>query len=1131
MKKILFFFTALMMVAINATRVSAQTEAYTNGNATILQHTDGWQVLHGTSIVAHGDGVLDVKNLPPAFQDFLDYYAKLPLDKTPRKSLSKNVSPTYGPLIKTQWHQDSPYNDLCPELNGKHAVTGCTTIASAQLMNFYGYCLPFNISGTTTTWYEDIKSEYISNVTKIEYSTSYDYNYSYTPDFDMISKDEMELAKFIVGIAFAQEASFGIYSTSTNPYNQLSALQELFGYICESYDISSLDDRSLIADAIKKGMPVLISGYQGYDGHSFIIDGYNGTEYHVNYGWGGNSDGWFSDTQYPENNMITIARPNYENFTVMQSKPQLLHVVGNGIDKTIAMVQSGDNLLSYKQGEEIELAAGEYEFYFEYDDGSKIAPYVTSAAELEKGFTTYGRFATAPAKIKLGKSYKVDFCHTVSSCEIKVFCSDLQVSISGKVLDEDNKPIKGAIVATSNSVPTCEALQKNENEIDWVCALPYFSAKFVPTKPYLTQVDFIAFKEGNPNELVVSIQNVSGNKILEKSISAETIGYSTKWLSVEMDSPLPVTIGDTYYFVIENPDNDVTSDNYFRIANDSDHNLLYRVWSSDYYFTKTDSEGNYKFIVDKHSSGNLYAFYDKTTFEPLSWDNIQNSSSEQDFNGLSTVVTVSGKVINFDGKAIKDAIVSLCNTKPELIAEKKSGHFDAWYYSYQFRQRGIHSNAFQLQKKYIDAIEIYVDAEGNPGDLTVGIEDNDGNKLWQKSFTYDEISDSEWIKATIDGMLEIVPGEDYYITYHTTESDENNKYYYFIDENNDLLFNVWTSDERIAHTDDNGCYSFKVDRYSTGDLYAYNDKNIFEPVSWNNIQNSTPEQNFNGISTEVTISGKVLDKNSRPVIGAYVSTSETKPQSEALQKNDNESEIFCIFSSIAQEFVATRPYITKVDFSVWRYGNPKELTVSIQNDKDEVLWQKTLQGSKVGNSEWETVELESPLSVNVGNTYYLVLTDPYSNDDNYFRCCKDKDWNMLYRIWSSEYNYVKTDREGNYAFITNRYSSATLHAFFEDKNFNEISLVNIEDNVSGQDFIGDFETPVSELSADNITVIWSSETTIYIQNPIKEIRIADLSGHLVKTIKATADRMEIPMPKAGIYIVKTGTKTQKVMIR
>ena len=75
------------------------------------------------------------------------------------------------------------------------------------------------------------------------------------------------------------------------------------------------------------------------------------------------------------------------------------------------------------------------------------------------------------------------------------------------------------------------------------------------------------------------------------------------------------------------------------------------------------------------------------------------------------------------------------------------------------------------------------------------------------------------------------------------------------------------------------------------------------------------------------------------------------------------------------------------------------------------------------------------------------------------------------------------------------------------------------------------KTPTSELAFDSDIRIWSFENTIYIENPGKEIIIVDMSGRVVKTINANADRMEIPMPKSGLYIVKTAKKSQKVTIK
>lgn len=41
------------------------------------------------------------------------------------------------PLVTTRWDQGAPYNDLCPDVNGGRAVTGCVATAFAQVMNYH----------------------------------------------------------------------------------------------------------------------------------------------------------------------------------------------------------------------------------------------------------------------------------------------------------------------------------------------------------------------------------------------------------------------------------------------------------------------------------------------------------------------------------------------------------------------------------------------------------------------------------------------------------------------------------------------------------------------------------------------------------------------------------------------------------------------------------------------------------------------------------------------------------------------------------------------------------------------------------------------------------------------------------
>jgi len=61
--------------------------------------------------------------------------------------------------------------------------------------------------------------------------------------------------------------------------------------------------------------------------------------------------------------------------------------------------------------------------------------------------------------------------------------------------------------------------------------------------------------------------------------------------------------------------------------------------------------------------------------------------------------------------------------------------------------------------------------------------------------------------------------------------------------------------------------------------------------------------------------------------------------------------------------------------------------------------------------------------------------------------------------------------------------------------------------------------------------IWSFENVIYVENAKSEIKIVDVNGRVIKTVKPESTRMEIPIEKMGIYIVKTFGATNKVFIK
>ncbi|MBR2200141.1 MAG: T9SS type A sorting domain-containing protein [Bacteroidales bacterium] len=107
---------------------------------------------------------------------------------------------------------------------------------------------------------------------------------------------------------------------------------------------------------------------------------------------------------------------------------------------------------------------------------------------------------------------------------------------------------------------------------------------------------------------------------------------------------------------------------------------------------------------------------------------------------------------------------------------------------------------------------------------------------------------------------------------------------------------------------------------------------------------------------------------------------------------------------------------------------------------------------------------------------------------------------------------------------------------------NEISLqLNgyedpvVEEPVIEEPIIEEPEIEIPTTATENIvpadTQIWSYGNTIVVENGGREIQIVDISGRAIKTIKTNNQRTEIPMQQPGIYIVKSGLATQKVIIR
>jgi len=204
---------------------------------------------------------------------------------------------TVGPLVLTKWDQVYPYNMLLPKVDGKPCVTSCGATALAQICYYYRWPERGHGMGDLRTVDDQVIRIVLEN-------DRFDYD-KMLLTYDENSSDE---AKQAVALLMRNIASGGaVLSWDISGSPAPSALPYFFSYdkgimhLPAGY-FSQEDMEAIIRSELDEKRPVLISGSNGAIGHEFICDGYNDKgEFHFNYGWGGEEDGWstLEDCLYP----------------------------------------------------------------------------------------------------------------------------------------------------------------------------------------------------------------------------------------------------------------------------------------------------------------------------------------------------------------------------------------------------------------------------------------------------------------------------------------------------------------------------------------------------------------------------------------------------------------------------------------------------------------------------------------------------------------------------------------------------------------------------------------------------------------------------------------------------------------
>jgi hypothetical protein len=212
-----------------------------------------------------------------------------------------------GPLLSTKWNQGCNYNAQCPPASGGpcgKSYTGCNATAWAQILKYYNF-------PTTGMGYHCNSNAPTHCMT---FSTQ-TYNYSVMPN--VVSSSNPEVAKLMYHLGIAQDMQWS--GTNSTSYFDAVPLMRYFKYTPRMYGTSPVvysttsDYINAIKGELDAGRPVLAKG----GGHFYIIDGYNtSNQFHINFGWGGSYDGYYSITNvvngagnFTPSNLIFNIRP------------------------------------------------------------------------------------------------------------------------------------------------------------------------------------------------------------------------------------------------------------------------------------------------------------------------------------------------------------------------------------------------------------------------------------------------------------------------------------------------------------------------------------------------------------------------------------------------------------------------------------------------------------------------------------------------------------------------------------------------------------------------------------------------------------------------------------------------------
>ena len=250
-------------------------------------------------ILAYGHhGTLDTLNAHPGIKFLLQTYRESfnQLQQTPSTAKpATRVMPTYKvvkPLLTCNWSQDYPYNKKLV-----YPYTGCVATAVAQLMYYHKW--PTKGKGKNSYTVAYYKHERHADFSKSRYDwAQMKDEYTYGSPGTVEEEDAVALLMSDVGTATYMQYT----PSQSGAQNEAAeaALKNNFDYTT-AFVARSDEGMPAFVDIVRQeltnGFPVYLSGNSkgGGAGHAWVTDGIDDKGlFHMNFGWGGQSNGYFS---------------------------------------------------------------------------------------------------------------------------------------------------------------------------------------------------------------------------------------------------------------------------------------------------------------------------------------------------------------------------------------------------------------------------------------------------------------------------------------------------------------------------------------------------------------------------------------------------------------------------------------------------------------------------------------------------------------------------------------------------------------------------------------------------------------------------------------------------------------------